>query len=274
MRTILITGASDGIGAAAATQLAHQGDKLVLVGRSPERTRAIAVRLGAEYHLVDYTELDQVRELAATLNQRYERIDVLANNAGGLFSGPVRTVDGFERTFQVNHLAPFLLTQLLFDTLIASNACVINTASVAARFFGHLDLNDLNTWRNFRSNLAYGNAKLANIIFAQQLHERFHDRGLSAVSFHPGLIATSFGAESEGVMQRIYHGIGSRFLASPEKGGETLAHFINGSPGVDWQSGKFYGANRKPARTNTQAGNPRLAERTWELSSQMLAIRW
>lgn len=274
MATIIITGASDGIGAAAAEQIADRGHQLVLVGRSPEKTAAIAGQVGAEHHVADFTELSQVRRLAQMLLDRYQRIDVLANNAGGVFDGPTRTVDGFERTFQVNHLAPLLLTHQLLDRLLTSGATVVNTASIAARIFGDIDINDLNTWGRFTSNRAYGNAKLANIISARQLHQRFHDRGLSAVAFHPGVISTNFATGSHGMMNKLYQGTLARFLGDSATGGRRLAHFITGTPGDDWQSGQYYGANLKVGRTHEQAYQTRLAERHWDLSSQMLSIRW
>lgn len=186
MATIIITGASDGIGAAAAEQIAGRGHQLVLVGRSPEKTAAIAEKVGAEHHVADFAELSQVRRLAQTLLDEHDRIDVLANNAGGLFDGPTRTVDGFEQSFQVNHLAPFLLTHQLLGRLLDSEAKVINTASIAARLFGDIDINDLNTWGKFTPNRAYGNAKLANIIAARQLHQRSMTVACPRWPFIPG----------------------------------------------------------------------------------------
>lgn len=177
MRTIVITGASDGIGAAASRQLAETGARLILVGRSDEKTRAVAAATGAEHHVADFTRLDDVRRLADELNKACERIDVLANNAGGMFSGPTATQDGFEKTFQINHLAPYLLTHMLIDKLLDSRAAVVNTSSIGARLFGHIDVDDLNNWDGFSPNKAYGDAKLANILFTKELHERFHGRG-------------------------------------------------------------------------------------------------
>ena len=150
-QTIVITGASDGIGAAAAGQLRALGHQVVVVGRSPEKTAAVAQALNAPSHLADFADLGQVRALAAELLASYPRIDVLANNAGGLF-GQETTKDGFDKTFQVNHLAPFLLTHLLMDRLIESDARVIQTSSAAHRLFGHIDLDDLD---NAKSCLLY-----------------------------------------------------------------------------------------------------------------------
>jgi NAD(P)-dependent dehydrogenase (short-subunit alcohol dehydrogenase family) len=185
-RTIVITGASDGIGAAAARLLARAGHHVAVVGRNPEKTARLAREVGGAAFTADFTRLADVRRLAAELDEAYPRIDVLANNAGGILGDPTRTVDGHERTFQLNHLAPFLLTGLLLEKLLASSAAVVQTSSAGARIFGHLDLDDLEHDNDFSAHRAYGTAKLENILFTTELHRRFHDQGLSAVAFHPG----------------------------------------------------------------------------------------
>ncbi|WP_035281739.1 SDR family NAD(P)-dependent oxidoreductase [Brevibacterium album] len=272
MRTIVITGASDGIGAAAAAQLAHEDTRLVLVGRSPAKTRAVAARVGAEHHAVDFERLDEVRDLAAALRGECARIDVLADNAGGMFSGPALTTDGVEKTFQVNHLAPYLLTALLVDRLIGSRAAVVNTASVGARLFGRIDLDDIDSRDRFHPNRAYGNAKLANILFTRGLHARFRSRGLTAVAFHPGMIATNFASDTSSGLRRVYHGALQRFLTPPERGGAVLAHFVTGRPDRDWAPGEFHGAHGRISRTHSQAYDPLMAERHWEQSARMLGL--
>lgn len=274
MRTIVITGASDGIGAAASRQLAETGARLILVGRSPEKTRTVAAATGAEHHVADFARLDDVRRLAGELNEVCERIDVLANNAGGMFSGPTVTQDGFEKTFQVNHLAPYLLTHLLIDKLIGSRSAVVNTSSIGARLFGHIDLEDLNNWAGFSPNKAYGDAKLANILFTKELHERFHGRGLSSVAFHPGNVATNFASDTDSYFQRVYHGALRAFLISPEQGGARLRHFIEGQPGRAWTSGEYYGAPGRIGRTNRQAYDASVAVEHWRRSAAMLSIDW
>ncbi|MCL2423116.1 MAG: SDR family NAD(P)-dependent oxidoreductase, partial [Micrococcales bacterium] len=202
MTTIVLTGASDGIGAAAAADLARAGHRLLLVGRSQAKMKAVAATTGVdEWFLADFERLDDVRRLADELRSACDQIDVLANNAGGMFDGPVRTDDGFERTFQVNHLAPFLLTHLLMDVLISSQAAVVNTSSVAARMFSGLDIDDVNDWDSFTPTKAYGDSKLANILFTRGLHTRFGDQGLTAVAFHPGVVATSFAAGTSHVLK-------------------------------------------------------------------------
>jgi len=218
-RTVVITGASDGIGAAAARQLAASGESVVLAGRSAAKT-AVAAGIGAPYHVADYAELGQVRRLAGELAAAYPRIDVLANNAGGIMGAREETVDGFERTLQVNHLAPFLLTGLLMPTLIASSARVIQTASIAAQRFGRLDLDDLGNRRRYSPNTAYGDAKLANILFTRELHRRYAPQGISAVAFHPGVVATSFASETTSWFRWIYRTpVGRLFLDSRMRAG-------------------------------------------------------
>lgn len=274
MRTIVITGASDGIGAAASRQLAETGARLIIVGRSPEKTSAVAAATGAEHYVADFARLDDVRRLAGELNEVCERIDVLANNAGGMFSGPTVTQDGFEKTFQVNHLAPYLLTHLLIDKLIGSRSAVVNTSSIGARLFGHIDLEDLNNWAGFSPNKAYGDAKLANILFTKELHERFHGRGLSSVAFHPGNVATNFASDTDSYFQRVYHGALRAFLISPEQGGARLRHFIEGQPDRAWTSGEYYGAPGRIGRTNRQAYDAGIAVEHWRRSAAMLSIDW
>ena len=268
-RTIVITGASDGIGAAAARALSQAGERVVLVGRSPQKTEALATELGVDHHLADFTRLDEVRTLAAELLRRYPRIDVLANNAGGIMGDRQLTVDGHEKTLQVNHLAPFLLTTLLLDRLIASRATVINTSSAANRF-GRINLDDLENERKYSPNKAYGDAKLANILFTRELHRRYSGRGLVTAAFHPGVVATSFSTDSTSVMRLVYQTALKRLLITPEKGADTLVWLAGTAAGVDWQSGEYY-EKRRVRSANSQASDAGLATALWERSVDMVA---
>jgi len=271
-QTIVITGASDGIGAAAARQLSAQGERVVLVGRSQAKTAAVANELGAPYHLADYADLDQVRNLASELRATYPRIDVLANNAGGIMGGREVTKDGFEKTFQVNHLAGFLLTYLLMPTLIPSRAKVLQTSSIAAQRYGHVDIDDLQNETSYAPQKAYGDAKCENILFTRELHRRFHDQGISAVAFHPGVVATNFASDTTHIMRRIYHSpLKHLFTISPAKGAEPLVWLAEGTPGRTWRSGGYYEKN-KPAKTNPQADDARLAQQLWDRSAAMLNL--
>jgi NAD(P)-dependent dehydrogenase (short-subunit alcohol dehydrogenase family) len=272
-KTIVITGASDGIGAAAARRLTQAGHSLVLVGRSEQKTRRIGEELGVPFLTADFADLGQVRGLAAQLLVEAPTVDVLVNNAGGIFGDRARTVDGFEKTLQVNHLAPFLLTNLLMPALLAGDASVINTSSAAARLFGNIDLEDLNNDRRFSANKAYGDSKLANVLFTKELHRRFHADGLSAAAFHPGPVATGFASDSTSVMRWIYqtplrHVAG---LISPDAGAQTLIWLAETTPGADWQSGEFY-EKLRVARTNPQAADADLARAFWDRSAQFVGL--
>jgi NAD(P)-dependent dehydrogenase (short-subunit alcohol dehydrogenase family) len=273
-KTIIITGASDGIGAAAARRLVAHGHKVALVGRSRPKTEALAKELKADHFVADFTNFDDVRVLAEALQNTYQRIDALVNNAGGIFGDRTRTPDGFEKTLQVNHLSPFLLTNLLIGTLTASRASVVNTSSVGARIFGKIDINDLNNDKKYSPNKAYGDAKLANILFAKELDRRFSHEGISAVVFHPGNVRTNFANDTTSMMRLAYRNpIGRTLggLVTPEKGAEPLVWLAEGTPGTDWASGEYYEKN-KVAKTNAQAGDATLAATLWDKSADMVGL--
>jgi len=274
-KTIVLTGASDGIGAAAARQLADSSHRLILVGRSGEKTRAVAEEAGAEWFTADFARLDDVRGLADEIADAAGDggIDVLANNAGGIFGDQTPTVDGFEKTMQVNHLAPFLLTNLLLPHLMKAEGAVINTSSIAHRLFGHLDVDDLDNRRRFSPNKAYGDAKLANVLFAKSLHTKFHTDGLSAVAFHPGTVQTNFASDSSSIMRLLYRTpLKHLMLIGADKGGETLRWFIEGTPDETWFSGAYYDERQLTAKVNPQVDDTALAEALWQRSAELVGI--
>ena len=274
-KTIVLTGASDGIGAAAARQLAATPHRLILVGRSVEKTRAVAADTGAEFFTADFARLDDVRALAEKIAEAVGDggIDVLANNAGGIFGDRTPTVDGFEKTMQVNHLAPFLLTNLLLPQLLRAEGAVVNTSSIAHRLFGHLDVDDLDNTRRFSPNKAYGDAKLANVLFAKSLHTKFHARGLSAVAFHPGTVRTNFAAESSSIMRLLYRTpLKHVMLIGPDKGGATLRWFIDGTPDETWFSGAYYDERVLTTKVNPQVNDAALADALWQRSAELVGV--
>jgi len=273
-RTIVITGASDGIGAAAARRLHKNGHCIIVVGRSAQKTEAVAKEIGADYFVADFGRLEDVRKLAADLDKNCMRIDVLANNAGGLFGERAKTVDGFEKTFQVNHLAPFLLSRLLMCKLIESRATVIQTSSVAARIAGKLVIDDLDHDRDFSALLAYGTAKLENILFTRELHRRYHSLGISAAAFHPGAVASSFGTQSQSVLKYLARNpLARAFMLSPTKGADQLVWLAESTPGVDWVPGTYYEKRLPARRSNSQALDDDLGRQLWDRSEQLLGIR-
>ena len=277
-RTVVITGGSDGIGAEAARQVAGKqpNTRMVLVGRSAQRTAAVAREVGAEYFLADYTRLDDVRRLAEELRSTVGHIDVLANNAGAVFGERTVTEDGNEKTFQVNLLAPFLLTHLLLNPLQAGAGGVVNTSSASAKIVGKVDVEDLNHENAYAPMRAYGDAKLANILFAQGLHRHYGSQGIKAVSFDPGNVKTSFGAENNDLVTRlIYRSPLSKLaLISPERGGANLAFFLVGKPGDDWQAGRFYAQTKLATRrqTNAQVNDGALVAEFWRRTAALAGI--
>lgn len=265
-KTIIITGGSSGIGAAAARTLSHLGARVVITGRSDE-TVQLAKELGCDYYLVDYARLDDVRTFAQALLEKYPKIDVLVNNVGALIDERQTTADGHEMTLQVNHLGGFLLTKLLKERLEASNAIVINTSS-AANLVGNLKFNDLEREKNYSGFRAYGTAKLMNILHAMEINRRFE--GVRAVSFHPGAVSTGFGREGGGIVKFIYHTpLRHLFLISPRKGADTLLWLIRTEPGKDWQPGAYY-YKRKKGPKNSQASEEN-ARKLWQASEKLLS---
>jgi NAD(P)-dependent dehydrogenase (short-subunit alcohol dehydrogenase family) len=269
-RTIVITGASDGIGRAAAEALSVRTDTtLVLVGRNPDKIAEIGKRLGCEYHACDFARLGDVRALAATLAAEHPVIDVLANNAGGVFSPRRVTGDGYEETFQVNHLAPLLLTNELLPSLRAGEGTIIFTSSMAA-FQGSIDLSDLGKEKRWSSFGAYGAGKLANIVTARAMQRRYGAEGINTVSFHPGVVATSFGAGA-GLFVKFFYGswLGKRFMRTPEQGADTLVWLATTKPGVDWQPGGYY-TERQLKDPPKQALDDAFGDRFLEASELLL----
>ena len=269
-RTIVITGASDGVGAAAARALTAPGTKVVIVGRTPAKVEAVASAIGADHLVADFSRLADVRRLADDLS-RYEHIDVLANNAGGIFDSRVVTDDGHELTFQVNHLAPFLLTNLLLDRLVADKASVITTASDAHRR-GRIDLGDLQLSRRWSAWRAYSASKLANVLFSRELHRRLVLDGVSAASFHPGLVASGFGVDHPGLTGVFYRsGLGHKLMVTPEKGAETLVWLAQGTPPRDWAPGEYY-VNRRIVTPSASARDDVLAAALWRASADLVGL--
>lgn len=270
-KTVVVTGASDGIGAAAARQLADAGALVVPVGRSPAKTARLADELGVEGETADFESLDDVRDLAARLLSRCATIDVLLNNAGGTFAKRVTTVDGHERTFQVNHLAPYLLTRLLEKPLRDNGARVITTSSTAANFgrFGK-DLAVSVTSPGLYVGLrVYGKSKLANILFAAELSRRWPE--VDSTSYHPGLVATQFGRGSGpiGFLYAVPHF--RAMIRTPERGADTMLWLASAGEDQGWFSGGLF-TDRNLMRAPRQSQDAGLARDLWELSADLTGL--
>jgi NAD(P)-dependent dehydrogenase (short-subunit alcohol dehydrogenase family) len=272
-KTVVITGASAGIGAAAARRFAELGATVAVVGRSQEKTAAVAAQVGGRAHPADYGSLDDVRRLATDLLDTYEGIDILANNAGAIFNSRKTSVDGHEMTFQVNHLAPFLLTSLLLDRLAESpDARVINTGSAQYRK-RHLDLDDLNgNEGRYRGMRAYGTSKLATVLFTRELAQRMQGTGVTASAFHPGAVATD--VTRDNALQRAFmqSRLGKATLLTPEQGAEPLLHLATITDPHTVNGAYFHRLTREEPK-NEQARDPHLARRLWERSAELTGLQ-
>ncbi len=264
-RTIIITGASDGIGAAAARRLSQSGENVVVVGRSESKTTAVAAELGADYFVADFADLSEVRALADKISSEYPRIDVLINNAGLMAHRIHVTPDGYETTYQVNFLAPFLLTTQLLDRLVDSRATIVNTTSSSHRLVRAAAAADLENTSVRRPSIAYAYSKLAIVLFTKELHRRYHAGGLSVATVHPGYVNSNFGQASESRAMAFMdkHTPISRFIASSDQGADQLVWLASSKPGVDWRPGEYY-SRHKVAKSNRAAHNPRLASELWD----------
>jgi retinol dehydrogenase 12 len=268
---VLLTGATRGIGQAAAIEMAGQGVELALVGREADRVEAVAREATAtgggapvHRHVADLTLMADVRALAEEVRERHQHIDVLANNAGALFSSRGQTAEGFERTFALNHLAPFLLTNLLRDRL--SGGRVVTTAS-DAHTGGHLDLEDLQSQKGYAAMRVYGTSKLCNILFTRELAKRAPE--LHANCFHPGVVRTGFGKNENGIW-KVLTTLGAPFFRSPQRGARSLV-WLALSEQAAALTGEYV-QDEKVLAPSAQAQDDTLAEALWERSAELVGL--
>jgi retinol dehydrogenase-12 len=276
-KVCLITGATRGLGLESSKALARMGATVVLVGRDPERIQATLAEVhqaapGAktDSFQADFTSLKDVRALAEGFLARYSRLDVLLNNAGLVLHERLVTKDGFEAQLGINHLAPFLLTNLLLDTLKASGpARVVNVSSEAHRW-ARLDFDDLQCERHFSLMRSYGNSKLANILFTKALARRLQGTKVTTNCLHPGVVRTGFGHNTQGMMNFIVNYF-ALFFVSAEKGARTSIYLAS-SPEVEGVTGQYF-IRCRPRKPSRAARNEQFAERLWQLSEKLTGVK-
>jgi NAD(P)-dependent dehydrogenase (short-subunit alcohol dehydrogenase family) len=276
-KVILVTGATNGIGKVAALELAKMGAMVILVGRNRAKTEAAVNEIKAQSKnqavdmlLADLSLMAEVRRLADEFKRKYQRLDVLINNAGAHFSSRQETVDGYEMTFALNHLSYFLLTELLLDLLKASvPSRIVNVAS-DAHTGGSMDFNDLQSKNSYGQMgfKPYSNSKLANVLFTYELARRLAGTGVAANVLHPGFVATGFARNSNRLMSLLM-GIVHRFGAlSPEQGAETIIYLAS-SPEVEDVTGRYF-EKCKAVPSSSASRNEADARRLWEISEQLV----
>jgi NAD(P)-dependent dehydrogenase (short-subunit alcohol dehydrogenase family) len=277
-KTVLVTGATSGIGLEASVELARRGARLAMVGRDPAKTEAsvaeVSARSGSKevsHFLCDFSSQADIRKLAADVRARHPRLDVLVNNAGGVHKERRLSRDGIEMTFAVNHLGYFLLTNLLCDLLVRSApARVVTVASVGHRH-GTLDFDDLGFERGGYSIIkAYGRSKLANVLFAAELARRLAGTGVTSNSLHPGSVSTNIWSGAPLWAKPIIFLLFRPFFISAEKGGATIVQLV-ASPELEGVTGQYF-SDGKPEAPSDLARDEALAKRLWDVSASLAGL--
>lgn len=275
-KTCVITGGTSGIGEAAALALAEKGADLAILCRSKSRGEATREKIEAhtgracvKLFLADMEHLEDMRRVAAEISDALPKIDVLLNNAGVTMLGRSETSDGFETTFAVNHLAPFLLTHELLPRILETpGARIVNTASDAHKFAA-FDLDDLQSKKKFSSMRVYGGSKLANILFTNELARRLAHRDLGIWSLHPGAVSTRLGSNNGGIAKLVIPML-SLFFKTPEQGARTSVYLCSADR-IDAPNGTYF-ANQRPAKVSARARDAEAARRLWEESERMVGL--
>lgn len=270
----LISGATAGIGEETALSLAAMGAEVIITARSEqkaartlERARREVKHARLEVLYADFGDLAQVRSLAATVLERYPRLDVLINNAGSMYLRRQLSADGYELTFAVNHLAPFLLTRMLLPLLKSSApARIVNVASSGHRR-GPIDFDDLHSENDYRMMAVYGKSKLANMLFTRQLSGMLQGSSVTVNSLHPGLVRTEMAANNGWFVRLLLPLIHLRSLTSAE--GAQTSIYLASSPEVEGISGKYF-INSAPSRTSHFVRDEQAAERLWQVSEKLV----
>jgi retinol dehydrogenase 14 len=276
-KVVLITGGTGGIGKATAIGLAALGARVAITGRDLKRAESAAVEIrGAtrnpdvDAFAADLSSQAEVRRLAAEVLDAYPRLDVLVNNVGGSWATRHITADGLERTFAVNHLAAFLLTNLLLGRLKASAPARVVTVSSNAQSLGKIDFEDLQGERNYSEQRAYPQSKLASVMFTYELARRLEGTGVTATVLHPGVVRTRFGSEDPSLIFKVLVPFYRPFMKTPQQGAATSIYLAS-SPDVEGVTGRYF-ANRKPQASNKASYDAAAATRLWQVSAGLVGL--
>jgi len=275
-KVCVVTGGNCGIGLSTAIGLARQGARTVIVSRNRERGEAavatVLEQTGVEVELVigDLGSVATTRALAAELLERFPELHVLVNNAGLWLPNRVLNADGLETTFAVNHLGPFLLTNLLLDRLIASAPARIVNVSSAGHRRGNLDFNDLQAERGYGKVKAYCDSKLCNVLFTRELARRLEGTGVTANALHPGMVNTNIANNAPRPIKWLVERVGPALLRTPEKGARTSLHVAT-APSLADVSGRYF-KNSRQVEPSRAARNDADARRLWTISEELAGL--
>lgn len=278
-KTVLITGATNGIGLATAQALAEQGAHVLIVGRNPDKTKTaaaeITARTGAQVDalIADLSVMADVRALADTVLAQVSHLDVLINNAGGVFLDERKTTaDGLEMTFALNHMSYFLLTNWLLDLLRASGpARIVNLSSSAGSTVRAFDFDDMQSEQRYSGFGAYAQSKLANVLFTYKLARMLAGTGVTANALHPGVVATGFAANNSNKIVALFLKLSRMFLLTPEKGAST-AIYLASSPEVEGVTSSYF-IKSKSVRSNPISYDEAVQDRLWDVSAEIARER-
>lgn len=277
-KVILVTGATDGIGKAAAMEFAKRGASLTIVGRNKEKTERVLAELKAasgnqavDFLICDLSRLGDVRRAADEFKSKHDRLDVLANNAGATFKAPSLGPDGFELTFTLNHLAPFQLTLSLLDLIRKTPGARVVSTTSAMQARGKLDLEKTPTSLAGWGPGAYATSKLANVLFTKELQRRLDGTTASANCFEPGMVRTQFGGmgSDQGFLLNMVYALAKPFASTPEQGADSLV-WLATSPEAASLRGEYV-SKRRPITPQKQALDSKLAADLWTLSERLCA---
>ena len=276
-KTVLVTGATGGIGKATAVGLARLGARVGITGRDIARAEAAAADIRAtsnnaavDAFAADLSSQTEVRRLAREVLDLYPRLDVLVNNVGGFWTHRHVTADGLEHTFALNHLAPFLLTKLLLDRLKASAPARIVTVSSGAHTAGRIDFDDLQAERKYSGQRAYNASKLANVMFTYELARRLQGSGVTATVLHPGVVSTAFGAEDQAAFFTILSPLIRPFMKTTAQGAATSIYLAS-SAQVEGLTGQYF-ANSKPKNSSKSSYDDDASRHLWQVSANLVGL--
>jgi retinol dehydrogenase 14 len=275
-KTVLITGASGGIGRATAVGLATMGAHLAITGRDRGRTAGAADEIRAagggqvDVFVADLSDQGEVRRLAGEVLQRLSRIDVLINNVGGYWNTRHVTADGLEYTLALNHLAAFLLTQLLLDRLTQSTPARVVMVSSNVQAQGRIDFDDIQGMRSYSGARAYNQSKLANVLFTYELARRLPAESVTANALQPGVVSTSFGAEDPATVQRVFIPFLRPLMKTPAQGA-AMSIQLASAPDLDHVTGRYF-ANGKPKKSSPRSYDEAAAMRLWQVSADLVGL--
>lgn len=273
----IVTGSNSGIGKTTALALAEMGATVVMIVRNPEKgeiaRKDIIERSGNELVdmlVADLSSMEEVRRVAEEFKNKYPKLDVLVNNAGGLLNKHHTTVDGNELTFAINHLTPFLLTHELLDPLKAGAPSRVVNVSSGAQAMGKIDFDNLQSEKGYSFFRAYGNSKLMLVMTTYELARRLEGTGISVNVLHPGFVRTNFGKGDAGRGRRLMFKLSGVFARSAKKGAETPVYLAS-APEVEGVSGKYF-SNRKPSKSSKISYDLDLQQQLWVRTEEILGL--